>query len=215
MNQKAALTLLLMALMLSMCFTASAATTNTFSPLAEAQHLDSLRFSTSVPLVVGAGLQGNTSPLEQPTRQEIYNYITANPGVHFRGICDGLGLSVGVVQYHLDVLEHADKIVGFIDGQNRRYFEAGAYSETQMQLISLVRHETTAKILAILTQNDGVLHRNLACSLGITSQALTWQMNRLKDAGLIHSEQVGVNVQYSVTCPDAIRQALQTIQRTY
>jgi predicted transcriptional regulator len=77
-----------------------------------------------------------------------------------------------------------------------------------MKLISLVRHETTAKILAILCENPSALHRDIAPSLGVSSQALTWQMNQLKKTGLINAEWAGVNVKYSLNDADTIKLVL-------
>jgi predicted transcriptional regulator len=103
---------------------------------------------------------------------------------------------------------HAGLIVGFSDGNNKRYFEAGTYTQGEMELISLARHECTRQILTILSQADAVVHRDLACSLTITSQALSWQMNQLKDAALVSAQKVGVNVRYSLNDADAVRQVL-------
>ena len=125
--------------------------------------------------------------------------------MHFRGICDALGLSVGVVQYHLSVLEHAGLISAYSDGQNKRYFEADVFTQSDMNLISLVRHETAAKILTILSQSPSALHRDIACSLGISSQALSWQMNQLKKTGLITAEKAGVNVNYSLNDVNTVK----------
>lgn len=176
MNKKAAITILLAMLTISMSFVATAAyTPNTFTDFGGVQQVDGLhKLAVSVPMVVGAGLHGNSTPtLNQPTRLEINNFIKSNPGVHFRGICHGLALSVGVVQYHLDVLERAGLITYHTDGQNKRYFENGSFTKTDMRLISLIKHETTAKILTILSQNGSGFHKYLARSLGVSSQALT------------------------------------------
>ena len=139
------------------------------------------KLSISVPIVVGAGLTGNSTPvLDQPARLEINNFVKNNPGVHFRGICDGLALSIGVVQYHLDVLERVGLITCHTDGQSKRYFENGFFTKTDMTLISLVKHETTAKILTILSQKGSTFHKDIAQNLSVSFQALTWQMNQLK-----------------------------------
>ena len=191
----------------SVSFAAEANTSNILPDLGGVQHVDNLQHLTvSVPIMIGASLHSNSTPLlDQPTRLEINNFIKSNPGVHFRGICDGLGLSVGVVQYHLSVLERAGFITGYTDGQNKRYFEASVFTQTDMKLISLVRHESVAKILTILSENNSALHRDIACSLGVSSQALTWQMNQLKKTGLIDAEKAGVNVKYSLNDADSIK----------
>jgi len=206
LNRKAALTILLIMLTISISFAAAANIPNGLPDLGRVQHVDNLHQLTfSVPIVLGASLHSNsTPPLNQPTRIEINNFIKSNPGVHFRGICDSLGLSVGVVQYHIGVLERAGFITGYTDGQNKRFFEH-TFTQTDMKLISLVRHETTAKILTTLSQNGSTLHKDIARSLGVSSQALTWQMNQLKKTGLINAEKTGINVKYSLNDANAIK----------
>ena len=207
MNRKVALTILLIMLTLSISFAAVAYTPNRLPYFSGVQHVDSLQqLTASVPIVLGAGIHSNSTPLlNQPTRLEIYNFVKSNPGVHFRGICDRLDLSVGVVQYHLSILEHACLITVHSDGQNKRYFEHNAFTKTEVKLISLMRHETTGKILTTLSQNSLALHKDIARSLDVSSQALTWQMNQLKKTGLINAEKAGINVKYSLNDANAIK----------
>ena len=206
MNRKVALTILLAALTLTMVFVATANASDRPIYFSDFQHLGSLRqLSASAPVVLGASLHSNaTQPLDQSTRLEIYSYIKENPGVHFRGISESLDLSVGVVQYHLGVLEHAALITAHFDGQYKRFFERGVFTETDITLISLVRHETTAKILTILAQSSAY-HKDIAHCLGISTQALTWQMNQLKKAGLISVEKIGINVRYCLKDASALK----------
>jgi predicted transcriptional regulator len=210
MNHKAVLAVFVMMLTLSVaCITLAAANTSfptltaTTFPNAE----NNQQFTFSATIALGTSLYGNSTTLNQPTRLEIYNYVKTNPGVHFRGICEGLGLSIGVVQYHLSVLERAGLLTAYVDGQNKRYFEAKV-AESDAALISLLRHETAGKILITLSQNGSVLHRDLACSLGISSQALSWQMSQLKPTGLIDAQKIGVNVRYSLNSNSATAKVL-------
>jgi predicted transcriptional regulator len=201
-NQKAA-TVMLVMLTVSICFAAVATASTSERPffLCDFQNINNLhpQLTATVPLMVGASLHSNqTQPLDQPTRLEIYSFIQTHPGVHFRGICGSLGLSVGVVQYHLAVLEKAGYITVYGDGQNQRYFKKNAYTQSEMKLISLARHETAGKILTVLAQSGSALHKDIAHSLGISSQALSWQINQLEKAGLINAEKTGINVKYSL-----------------
>jgi len=211
-NQKAA-TVMLVMLTVSICFAAVASTFQSERPffLCDFQNINNLhpQLTATVPLMVGASLHSNqTQSLDQPTRLEIYSFIQSNPGVHFRGICGSLGLSVGVVQYHLAVLEKAGYITTYSDGQNKRYFEQNAYTQAEMKLISLARHETSGKILTILAQNGSALHKDIARGLGISSQALSWQINQLEKAGLINAEKTGINVAYSLNNPTEVKSIL-------
>ncbi len=210
MNHKTALTILLITLALSVAFASVASASNMSPTLLDVQHAGKLeRLTTSIPLIAATGICNNSShPLDQPTRLEIYNYIKNTPGIHFRGICDGLKLSVGVVQYQIQVLERNGLITSYNDGQNKRFFQVGVFTGQEMALISLTRHQTAAQILAFLSHNPSTLHRDIAASLGISSQALTWQMNHLKKAGLINAEQESINVKYTLTDINMVKFAL-------
>jgi len=191
--------LCLIVLALSLSFTVTSASAAYFPNLPSIPHVDGAqKLTLSVPVVLAAGLQGNANPFNQPTRNEIYMYVKANLGVHFRGVCNALGVSVGVAQYHLAVLVHAGLLTVQSDGQNKRYFPSNTYSSAQVKLISLLRHETTGKILSVLSQEDSILHRDMARHIGISSQALTWQMNQLKPTGLITAKKEGMSIRYSL-----------------
>jgi predicted transcriptional regulator len=213
LDRKVAAVLLLAVLTLSVCFTAATSVSERPIFFSDFQNINNLhpQLAAAVPLLV-ANLNGNSNQtLDQPTRLEIYSFIKSNPGVHFRGVCEGLDLSVGVVQYHLSVLERAGFITGFSDGQNKRFFEAGVFSQSDMKLISLVRHDTAAEILTILSQNPSALHKDIADRLGVSSQALSWQMHQLKKAGLISAEKTGVNVKYSLNDTSEVKLVLTLI----
>ena len=198
--------MLVAVLTVSVCFTTAASASDRPYFLSDIQHIGNLQqLSATVPFAIGASLHGNSAlPLQQPTRMEIYNCIKQNPGVHFRGICDSLGLSVGVVQYHLDVLVHAGLIATYMDGQNKRFFENGAYTQRQMELISLAKHEANGKILTILSETGPALHKDIARCLGISPQALSWHMNQLKRAEVVYPEKTGINVNYNLVDPKVV-----------
>jgi predicted transcriptional regulator len=182
-------------LTISVAFTTAAYATNGSICFSWAPHTSRLQqLTVSTPIALGIGL--HTKLLDQPTRLKIYNFIKANPGVHFRGICDNISLSVGVVQYHLSVLEHAGLIEAYRDGQNKRYFESHVLTMANMQLVSFMRHGTSGKILTILAQNDSAFHKDIARVVGISPQAVTWHMNQIKKAGLVNAEKLGINVKY-------------------
>lgn len=156
------------------------------------------QFALSTPLVLGISFQERAGCLNQSTRAEIYALIQDTPGVHFRGICDSLALSIGMVQYHLGVLVSAGLVSVYSDGKMQRYFEAGKYTPKKMKVISLLRHKNCGAILKILSDKKVVMHGELAAQLSITSQGLTWQMNRLKKEGVIQETSNGLKLSYAI-----------------
>ena len=136
------------------------------------------------------------------TRTEVFNFIDANPGIQFRGICAGLDIAIGTAEFHLGVLKKAGLISFFRDGKYKRFFVTKKFSLREMKLISLLRHETPRKILERITNENTVSHHDLASYLSITSQGLTWQMNKLRKEGIIQESRDGIKVTYTLneTC---------------
>lgn len=136
--------------------------------------------------------------ISNSTRTEVYDFIFANPGIQFRGICTGLGIAIGTAEFHLGVLKKAGLISFVSDGKYKRFFAAKKFSVKEMKLISLLRHETIREILKQITTEKTVSHGKLASNLSITSQGLTWQMNRLKEEGIVKENIDGIKVTYSL-----------------
>ncbi len=133
------------------------------------------------------------------TRAEVYNFVVANPGIQFRGICTGLGIAIGTAEFHLGVLKKAGLISFVRDGKYKRFFAAKKFSLKEMKLISILRHETTREILKTIAAEKTVSHCKLASHLSITSQGLTWQMNRLRGQGIVQDNCTATNVTYSLS----------------
>jgi len=85
---------------------------------------------------------------------------------------------------------------------------------TEMTVISFLRHQTAGRVLSILLEKTQISHRDLAQQLEISSQALTWQMKRLKGLGLVGSlrEEMKVNYFLDETCAVAVRRWVHLIK---
>jgi len=139
------------------------------------------------------------SPLiSNSTRAQVYEFVVANPGIQFRGICTGLCIAIGTAEFHLGILKKAGLISFVRDGKYKRFFETKKFSTREMKLFSLLRHETTREILKTIAAEKTVSHGKLASDLYITSQGLTWQMNRLREQGIVHGNCTSTQVTYSL-----------------
>jgi predicted transcriptional regulator len=105
-------------------------------------------------------------------------------------------LSIGLAEFHLGVLKKAGLISFFRDGRYKRFFESKKFSQKEIEIISLMRHDTTRSILKTMLEGKKISHSELASQLSITSQGLTWQMNRLKKDGVVQERKEGMNVIY-------------------
>ena len=113
------------------------------------------------------------------TRNSIFSLIETCPGIHFREICRELSLSIGVVQYHLQVLEEERKVIAFRNGKYKRFFEFRKYSEEEKTIISNLRHPLSYNIVTYLNENPRTNHMELAKLIGVPSQLISWHISKL------------------------------------
>lgn len=161
------------------------------------QHYGALVFA--VPSIVQNTVIEKAPLPENLTRTQIYNFINANPGMQFRAICGSLGLSIGVVQFHLSQLQRSGLVTSFRKGRYKRFFVADRFTQNEIEAIAAVRLDTVRCILKALLHGKGVGHASLAKKVQISSQGLTWQMHRLLETGLVLENQNGISVSYTVS----------------
>ncbi|GAB4322061.1 MAG: hypothetical protein Kow0069_26680 [Promethearchaeota archaeon] len=119
------------------------------------------------------------------TREAILRLIVERPGVHFREICRLLDKQTGVVQYHLKVLEREGAIESRLDGRYKRFYVKSTPGPV-MDALAVLRRATAGRIVGVLLQEGGpVNHGDLASRVGVTSQAVTWNCQRLVKLGLL------------------------------
>jgi DNA-binding transcriptional ArsR family regulator len=138
------------------------------------------------------------SLISNSTRTEVYDFILDNPGIQFRGICTGLSIAIGTAEFHLGILKKAGLISFVRDGKYKRFFVSKKFSVKEMKLISLLRHETIREIIKKIASEKIVSHQKLVSHLCMTSQGLTWQINRLREEGIVKENSDGIKVAYSL-----------------
>ena len=196
MDRSATVAVLLAVMVLFFSLTLTAQSDTVYAPL-QNQFDTSQQFTLGVPLVVGIS-EHSGSELNQSSRAEIYCLVQSSPGIHFRGICDALCLSVGMVQYHMGILVGAGFLSVYRDGKMQRYFDADKYSPKEMKIISLLRHKTRGRILRLIADEKMVGHGELVRKLSITSQGVTWQMHHLESEGVVEKVSNGLKLTYFI-----------------
>jgi predicted transcriptional regulator len=139
-----------------------------------------------------------SNPLENTTRNSLFSYIDANPGMQFRAVCGALCLPIGLAEYHLGVLVRSGLVSCVRDGRYKRFFVAGKFTKREMCLIALLRHPTVRRIVEALLVKRELSHCKLAGEVAISSQALTWQINALQDGNFVVQVDTGLKTFYSL-----------------
>ncbi|MBN2151220.1 MAG: hypothetical protein JW839_07245 [Candidatus Lokiarchaeota archaeon] len=161
----------------------------------------SISGSTMVPIVIAASYTRITDSDNKlvmrtdcdraaSTRENIFALIASNPGVHFRDICRRLEKEIGVVQYHTHLLQKFGLITSERDGRFTRFFVKSAhFDENAKNILASWQRPVEQRILSqlALNGNDPGFVKGIMMDCGVTSQAITWHLNRLRANGLIQS----------------------------
>lgn len=150
-----------------------------------------------------------TAEAAPSTRDGIFKLIKGDPGIHFRGVCQQLGKEIGVVQYHLHVMGKDGAISSVLDGRFTRYYAREDRFSAMEKAVLASWHRPVEREMLVLLATGGIkgsLTRETMARAGVTSQAVTWHVNRMVAAGMLRGdEEPGL-------C-DATRVAITRLQR--
>nr|MDO8112124.1 hypothetical protein [Candidatus Sigynarchaeota archaeon] len=122
------------------------------------------------------------------TRESIFALIEHNPGIHFRDICRRLEKEIGVVQYHVYILKKFGLITSEKDGRFTRFYAKNArFDDVARNILASWQRPVEKTILSLLASNgeQRSIMKSVMSSCAVTSQAVTWHLNRLKANGLL------------------------------
>src|SRR5438445_12163752 len=122
--------------------------------------------------------------LELASRRRIYDFLLANPGVHLRRIGHTLGMSTGMLSYHLGYLERNGVLKAEEDGHRKRYFIARAFVEAQRRILAVLRQAVPRKILVALLPYDGRTLAQPQASLGVPQASMSDDLRELMQRDL-------------------------------
>ena len=151
--------------------------------------------------------------LEQETRNAVYQLIKEKPGLHFRQICRELNKRMGVIQYHVSVLEKTNFIRSVRDGRYKCFFAHKTEGNCQIQvpdgvdkdiretMLTNMRRKTPKVLLAHLIENNqsSTSHQELSKICDVSPQAITFHCQRLERCNIIASEKKGRQKYYYLT----------------
>ncbi|CAI48655.1 HTH domain protein [Natronomonas pharaonis DSM 2160] len=140
---------------------------------------------------------GATTPLvrlsaddggENETRDAIVGYLATTPGAHFSKLRDDLQLGTGETQHHLRTLEEDGTIEHRKDGEYKRYFPAGRFSEHEQRALGYLRRETPRRMLIELLSDPQISGSDIADALGVSRSTVSKYAAELEAAGLLDRE---------------------------
>ncbi len=143
------------------------------------------------------GLASGDSDSETP--DAIAGYVSARPGTHFSKLRDDLKLGTGEAQHHLHRLEQEGAVDSRKDGDYRRYFPAGQFSEFEQVTLGYLRRSTPRGMLVALLRDPSVTASELATALSVSRPTISKHAKDLEAAGLLSRDEG-----YAVVEPETV-----------
>lgn len=119
-------------------------------------------------------------------RDEIYGFVETNPGIRYRELTRIVGISNGVLTYHLGVLEKFGRIKVARQSNNRvtRYFIANVPKEDS-DIIGYFRSIVTRDIVFFMLKNEFFTFNEIVDHVRKAPSTISWHIKRLKEAGIL------------------------------
>jgi predicted transcriptional regulator len=126
------------------------------------------------------------SVLDNVNRKLIFEAIKVQPGIHFMALSEQLGLAIGVISHHLNILEKSNLIKSMQDGKYRRFYLFDDKIEYKLVLTSIQQ-----TILYIVKQDPGITQSGISEKMGKNKMVINYHIKILKDVGLLAVERNG------------------------
>lgn len=147
-------------------------------------------------------------------RERVAARIRADPGIHFNALVRATGLARGQVQYHLRRLTRTGRAVADERYGRTHYFPPG-YDAWERGALALLRRETTAEVVGLLLDEDGLPAPAVADRVGIARSTLSHHLEGLTERGLVETRRdADGRVVLASAAPERTARLLRTAEPT-
>ena len=146
-----------------------------------------------------SGRRDSEDDTRSDARDAIVGYLGATPGAHFSKLRDDLKLGTGETQHHLKRLLADGVVESRRDGDYRRLFPAGRFSEFEQVALGYLRRRTPRGMLIELLRNPDATGSDLAATLDVSRATESNYAKELEAANLLSRENG-----YAVESPETV-----------
>jgi predicted transcriptional regulator len=153
--------------------------------------------------------------LELENRRRIYRLVSKFPGIHMRDIQERLGLSMGVLEYHLNYLEKEQILSTETDGYRKSFFLRSDVQHCDKATLALLRQEAPRRIIIFILLRQKAAFKEILDEMRTSKSTLSFHMRKLTDAGLVASERVGRELSYTIREPEVAARLIITYKESF
>lgn len=122
---------------------------------------------------------------------KVLQHIVENPGCHLRQIKRELAMSMGTIQYHLNLLEKQGRVSSERQNLHRYYFPIGLFEQNEKDILKILNQETAREILLVILEKKDPTQTDIANLVKLSAASVNWHIKKLTELGLIKQRQDG------------------------
>ncbi len=147
------------------------------------------------PVVLGAlyTRRDDTSPLENETRQSIFDAVKDTPGIYHAKLATATGATEETVRYHCRILVE-EGLVETRKHRGRRRVYPVQLDDVDPALSAALADSAAADVLAAIERQEPTTCSELASALDSAASTIVYHLDRLEEDGLIVRERTGESV---------------------
>ncbi|MGM0771009.1 MAG: winged helix-turn-helix transcriptional regulator, partial [Halobacteriota archaeon] len=141
-----------------------------------------------LPLLLGRVRQN----CKNQNRDEILEFITANPGSTISDIERQLKLNRGTIKYHLKMLQIYNKVKCVRKGRVVMIFKNSyKHSEAEQKIAFFLRNDTRKCILITIFREPGITNHDLTQKFCLDKSTVHWHISDMNNEGLVDTKNDG------------------------
>ena len=133
-------------------------------------------------------LSGGDGGEKSDVREAIAGYLATTPGAHFSKVRDDLQLGTGETQHHLRRLLDENAVEGARDGDYRRFYPSGQFSEFEQRALGYLRRDTPRGMVLALLRDPDATGSDLADELDVSRATVSKYAAQLEEVGVLSRE---------------------------
>ena len=117
--------------------------------------------------------------------QRVLQFIQQNPGCHLREIKRELDMSMGTIQYHLNLLEKEGKVIFEKQYLYKNYYPVGLFKQNEKNILRVLKLETARDIIMYIIEKSNPTQTEIVEKLGLSAASISWNLARLTESEII------------------------------
>lgn len=146
-------------------------------------------------------------------REQIFAYISNNPGSHLRKIARELNICLSTLRYHLDQLEDKRLIISQKQNNLKIYFVSGKLKPEERALTQLLQQKRFRDIILVLIDSPGSTFSQIAEKMSVSHSTASKYINILEDRKILSHKRVGRKKIYSINDKKSVIELLKTYKK--